>query len=128
MAIRSRRCRCRLGLWCCGIGGRDVLELWTVLEENKEHQRRDGTDVGSEEVGQGCSDQCGGRRWVKRASQCPPGVTVLGEADSVIDNFRLFHTPGPFFHWPLKLRSVPTVAKGEPDLATESGTAVSLTG
>ncbi|WVR06312.1 hypothetical protein IAU60_003342 [Kwoniella sp. DSM 27419] len=34
-------------------------------------------------------------------------VTSVGDGD----NLRLFHTPGPFFRYPLKLRSIPTTAK-----------------
>jgi hypothetical protein len=28
------------------------------------------------------------------------------------DNFRLYHIPGPGWRWPLKLRKVPSAAKG----------------
>lgn len=31
----------------------------------------------------------------------------------MIDGFRLYHTPGPFWRYPFKLRSVPTAAKGK---------------
>ncbi|KAL7418934.1 putative endonuclease lcl3 [Cryptotrichosporon argae] len=34
-------------------------------------------------------------------------VTSVGDGD----NFRLFHTPGPFFRYPLKLRAIPSTVK-----------------
>ncbi|CAE6453935.1 unnamed protein product [Rhizoctonia solani] len=40
-------------------------------------------------------------------------VTRVGDAD----NFRLYHTPGPFWFWPFKFRKVPTNSK---DLANET--------
>lgn len=40
-------------------------------------------------------------------------VTRVGDAD----NFRLYHTPGLFWHWPLKLRRIPAAAK---DLTNET--------
>ncbi|EAU87708.2 mitochondrial protein [Coprinopsis cinerea okayama7 len=44
-------------------------------------------------------DWLGGKRWVRGV------VTSVGDAD----NFRLFHTPlFGGYHWPLKLRSIPT--------------------
>ena len=33
-------------------------------------------------------------------------------AESNSDNFRLFHTPGIFYSYPFKLRSIPSTAKG----------------
>ncbi|EJD54050.1 SNase-domain-containing protein [Auricularia subglabra TFB-10046 SS5] len=41
------------------------------------------------------------RRWIKGL------VTSVGDAD----NFRLYHTPGPFWYWPLKLRRIPSTTK-----------------
>ncbi|WVQ80677.1 hypothetical protein IAT38_002782 [Cryptococcus sp. DSM 104549] len=38
-------------------------------------------------------------------------VTSVGDGD----NIRLFHTPGPFFRYPFKLRSIPTTAKALKD-------------
>ncbi|KAG8887887.1 putative endonuclease lcl3 [Tulasnella sp. 332] len=43
------------------------------------------------------------RGWVKGI------VTSVGDGD----NFRLYHTPGFFWRWPIKLRQVPQTAKGE---------------
>ncbi|KAG8728931.1 putative endonuclease lcl3 [Ceratobasidium sp. 428] len=40
-------------------------------------------------------------------------VTRVGDGD----NFRFYHTPGLFWHWPLRLRRVPAVAK---DLTNET--------
>nr|XP_031864166.1 uncharacterized protein CI109_000078 [Kwoniella shandongensis]KAA5531238.1 hypothetical protein CI109_000078 [Kwoniella shandongensis] len=34
-------------------------------------------------------------------------VTSVGDGD----NLRLFHTPGPFYRWPLKIRSIPSTPK-----------------
>lgn len=52
--------------------------------------------------------------------------TVFGSLESIVlllrmdadalDNFRLFHTPGPFFSLPFKIRSIPSTTKGETDL------------
>ncbi|ORX40102.1 hypothetical protein BD324DRAFT_587298 [Kockovaella imperatae] len=41
------------------------------------------------------------QRWIKGV------VTSVGDGD----NFRVFHTPGPFYRWPFKLRSVPSTSK-----------------
>ncbi|ORY28499.1 hypothetical protein BCR39DRAFT_468219 [Naematelia encephala] len=41
------------------------------------------------------------KKWIKGV------VTSVGDGD----NFRLYHTPGPFFHYPLKFRSIPVTAK-----------------
>ncbi|KAK8858546.1 hypothetical protein IAR55_002775 [Kwoniella newhampshirensis] len=41
------------------------------------------------------------KMWVKGV------VTSVGDGD----NLRLFHTPGPFFRYPFKIRSVPTISK-----------------
>lgn len=38
-------------------------------------------------------------------------IHVLSVGDG--DNFRLYHTPGLFWRWPLKLRRVPTIQKGK---------------
>ncbi|CAE6448759.1 unnamed protein product [Rhizoctonia solani] len=40
-------------------------------------------------------------------------VTRVGDAD----NFRLYHTPGPFWYWPFKFRKVPVSSK---DLSNET--------
>ena len=44
-----------------------------------------------------------GKKWIKGV------VTSVGDSD----NFRLYHTPGIFFNWPLKIRWVPTDTKGK---------------
>jgi len=44
------------------------------------------------------------KKWVKGV------VTSVGDGDG----FRLYHTPGPFWNWPLKLRRVPVGAKDSP--------------
>ncbi|KAF8503878.1 hypothetical protein JB92DRAFT_2739261 [Gautieria morchelliformis] len=41
------------------------------------------------------------KKWIKGV------VTSVGDGDG----FRLYHTPGPFWTWPLKLRRVPVTAK-----------------
>ncbi|KAH7103005.1 SNase-domain-containing protein [Auriculariales sp. MPI-PUGE-AT-0066] len=41
------------------------------------------------------------KRWIRGV------VTSVGDAD----NFRLYHTPGPFWNWPLKFRRVPATPK-----------------
>jgi len=41
------------------------------------------------------------QKWIKGV------VTSVGDGD----NFRLFHTPGPFWRWPLKLRRIPSNKK-----------------
>ncbi|KGB74862.2 hypothetical protein CNBG_0700 [Cryptococcus deuterogattii R265] len=42
------------------------------------------------------------RAWIKGI------VTSVGDGD----NLRLYHTPGPFFQYPFKIRSIPTTQKG----------------
>ncbi|OWZ78372.1 mitochondrial protein [Cryptococcus neoformans Tu401-1] len=42
------------------------------------------------------------KAWVKGI------VTSVGDGD----NLRLYHTPGPFFQYPLKIRTIPTTQKG----------------
>ncbi|KIY35607.1 mitochondrial protein [Cryptococcus gattii E566] len=42
------------------------------------------------------------RAWIKGI------VTSVGDGD----NLRLYHTPGPFFRYPFKIRSIPTTQKG----------------
>ncbi|KAL0255634.1 hypothetical protein I308_100439 [Cryptococcus tetragattii IND107] len=42
------------------------------------------------------------RTWIKGI------VTSVGDGD----NLRLYHTPGPFFRYPFKIRSIPTTQKG----------------
>ncbi|KIJ32243.1 hypothetical protein M422DRAFT_265893 [Sphaerobolus stellatus SS14] len=41
------------------------------------------------------------RKWIKGI------VTSVGDGDG----FRLYHTPGPFWRWPLKLRKIPVTTK-----------------
>lgn len=52
----------------------------------------------AEEVTPGMID---GRRWINGT------VTSVGDGD----NFRLFHTPGPFYSYPIKIRSIPATTK-----------------
>ena len=48
--------------------------------------------------------------WTQLSISC---ATRLVYSRWASDNFRVFHTPGPFYRLPFKFRSVPTAAKGE---------------
>ncbi|KAE8538747.1 hypothetical protein D1P53_005110 [Cryptococcus gattii VGV] len=58
------------------------------------------------------------RAWIKgirrRRRQASSQLTVNFFSDELLsaDNLRLYHTPGPFFRYPFKIRSIPTTQKG----------------
>ena len=45
-----------------------------------------------------------------------PSIASDYNEELILDNFRLFHTPGPFYSLPFKIRSIPSTTKGETDV------------